>query len=98
MKMRLKMDKILNDIEWIAIFESGHDPEIFVNVSNFQARIIIHVQEKDSEEGKYIDITNHLPKGQRLAEKAVKEGGGSVYRSGWYPPTVEIMEAIQNSL
>lgn len=80
---------IYNQVEWIALFESGGMPDIYVNVSNFQARIFI----RDGKE--YIDITDDIPNGEKLAIDAVKKAGGGINISGWYPPTDRIIKAIQ---
>ena len=81
-----------NQLEWIAFFEAGGTPEVFVNVSNCRARIVV------LRDGNYVDVTGEIPNGEKLAEEAVYAFGGAINISGWYPPTKEIIEALKRSI
>ncbi|MEW6770133.1 MAG: hypothetical protein AB1330_01890 [Bacillota bacterium] len=78
---------IMSEAEWVLFFEAGGVPEIFVNVWNCRARIMV------CSGSEYKDVTDKLPDGQRLAEEAVEAFGGAINISGWYPPTHEILAA-----
>lgn len=80
---------VCNQLEWIALFETGGTPEVFVNVCNFKARIMVF------QDGEYADVTEEIPNGQELAEEAVEAFGGAINISGWYPPTQEIIKALR---
>ncbi len=67
-----KPKPVCNQLEWIAFFEAGGTPEVFVNVYNCQARIMV------LRDGKYVDVTEEIPNGQRLAEEAVEAFGGAI--------------------
>ena len=76
---------VMNQVEWIALFESGYMPEVFVNVSNCKARILA------LKGGEYVDVTEEIADGERLAEEAVYDFGSGINISGWYPPTRRLL-------
>jgi len=81
--------------EWAAIWKMCH-PRIFVNVSGCRASILM-LESKDASTGrtKYKDITDLIPNGEQLAADAVEDFGGVLNMSGWYPPSIEILDAIE---
>ncbi len=85
------MASIFSEAEWVAMFEAGFMPEVFVNVCNLRAGIML----RKPGTGEYIDITSEIENGRELAEKAVEEAGGWLSMSGWYPPSDKIMKAIK---
>jgi hypothetical protein len=85
------MASVFSEAEWVALFEAGHMPEVFVNVMDLQARIM--VKRPGTED--YVDITGEIENGPELARKAVEEAGGQITWSGWYPPNDEILRAIE---
>lgn len=81
---------VVSQLEWLKLWESGEElPRVFVNVWNCRAAIMV----LDGEE--YKDVTDTLENGEELAEEAVYAAGGAVNISGWYPPTVEILESLR---
>jgi hypothetical protein len=80
---------IMNEADWVALFVAGGWPDLYVDVQNLRARILCE------RSGKCFDITAEIPDGQKLAIEAVEAFGGSLSRSGMYPPSEEIIEAAQ---
>ena len=74
--------------EWLELFETGEMPPLFVDVTDFKARIKIMFDET------YVDITEDIEGGKELAEDAVYSAGGGLNISGWYPPTKEIFDEL----
>lgn len=68
----------------------------FVNVSGCRASILM-LESEDPKTGrtKYKDITDLIPNGEQLAADAVEDFGGALNISGWYPPSFEILDAIE---
>ena len=85
-----KHKPVCNQLEWIAFFEAGGTPEVFISVYNCRARIMV------LRDGRYVDVTGEIPNGEELAEEAVYDFGGAINISGWYPPTQEIIEALRS--
>jgi hypothetical protein len=79
----------MNEVEWVAFFVAGGWPDLYVDVQNLRASIL------SERSGKCVDITADIPDGEKLAIEAVEAFGGSITRSGMYPPTEEIIEALQ---
>ena len=73
---------------WRALFESGRLPDVYVDVWNCTARILLR------EGDKYRDVTDLIPNGKALAERAVRAFGGALNISGWYPPTNTIIQEL----
>jgi hypothetical protein len=76
---------IMSEAEWAALFMSGSFPDVYINVWNLRARIMANGQ----------DITELIPNGKKLALDAVQAAGGTITMSGWYPPSEEILLAIE---
>ena len=77
---------LYNAAEWVALFEKGNGmPELYVNVQSFRAEIIYRKK----------NITEDIPNGESLAEEAVDLSGGTISRSGVYPPTNVIAEEVK---
>lgn len=88
------MGSMFSEAQWVAMFEAGLMPEVFVNVWNLRAGIML--RKPGTEE--YVDVTAEIENGRELAIKAVEEAGGWLSRSGWYPPSDEITQAIKNKI
>jgi hypothetical protein len=76
---------IMGEPEWAALFIGGDFPDVYVNVWDLRARIMANGQ----------DITELIPNGKKLALDAVQAAGGTITMSGWYPPSEEILSAIE---
>jgi|GEM_PF-1833358 len=76
---------IMSEPEWAALFMSGGFPDVYINVWNLKAKIMANGQ----------DITDLIPNGKKLAFDAVQAAGGTITMSGWYPPSEEILSAIE---
>jgi len=85
----------IGQAEWAAMWKMGH-PRVFVNVSGCRASILM-LESEDASTGrtKYKDITDLIPNGEQLAADAVEDFGGVLNMSGWYPPSIEILDAIE---
>lgn len=79
---------IYNQVEWYCLHRGGIRPEVFVNVYNLQAKILLR------KNGEYVDVTDSIPNGREMASEATYASGGGVNVSGWYPPTEEIIGAL----
>jgi len=72
----------------MAIFESGRLPDVYIDVSNCSARILLR------EGDKYKDVTELIPNGKVIAERAVKAFGGTLTIPGRYPATNAIIQEL----
>lgn len=71
------------------IHKGGNRPRIYIDVWNLHARILVLKQNQ------YIDVTDRIPNGEKLAEQAAWDFGGAINMSGWYPPTFYIYEMCE---
>lgn len=78
---------VCDQIDWMFLCKYTL-PMVYVNVWNCQARIIFNKE----------DITDLFINGAEMAEDAVYAFGGTINISGIYPPTEEILSALEKAL
>jgi len=76
---------IMSETDWAVLFMGGAFPDIYIKVWDLKIKIVVGG----------MDITQLIPDGQKLDFDAVHAAGRAITISGYYPPSKEILLAIE---